>query len=71
MIGLRIGSTMDLQYQWFQNSKPIGSRVAVKLNNGDFYVMSEKAVGTDWKKRLIPTLRHAAGCKKYTTIKEK
>lgn len=33
------------------------------------YMMSEKAVGTDWLKKIIFTLRHAAGCKKYTTIK--
>jgi hypothetical protein len=31
--------------------------------------MSEKAVGFDWKKKKIPTLRHAAGCIKYLTIK--
>ena len=30
--------------------------------------MSEKAVGTDWKKSSIPTMRHAAGCKKYTNL---
>ena len=29
------------------------------LNPGDLYIMSEKAVGTDWKKKIIPTLRHA------------
>ena len=27
--------------------------------------MSEKAVDTDWKKKLIPTLRHAGGCPKF------
>jgi hypothetical protein len=30
--------------------------------------MSEKAVGTDWKKKVIPTLRHATGAAKFTTI---
>ena len=30
--------------------------------------MSEKAVGTDWKRKKFPTLRHAAGCEKYTKI---
>lgn len=70
VIGLRIGSSMDLQYQWFHKGKPVGDKIVVALNDGDLYVMSEKAVGTDWKKRKIPTLRHAAGCKKYTTIKE-
>ena len=32
------------------------------------YVMSEKAVGTDWKSRSKLTLRHAAGCPSFTTI---
>ena len=39
------------------------------LNHGDFYVMSEKTVGFDWKRKSILTLRHAAGAKKYLTIK--
>jgi hypothetical protein len=30
--------------------------------------MSEKAVGFDWLKKNTPTLRHATGCDKYTTI---
>jgi hypothetical protein len=38
------------------------------LNHGDLYVMSEKAVGQDWKRKVIPTLRHAAGAKKYTGL---
>jgi len=33
--------------------------------------MSEKAVGTDWKKKTIPTLRHATGSDKFTTFKMK
>lgn len=32
------------------------------------YIMSEKAVGTDWKHSSIPTMRHAAGCRKYTNL---
>lgn len=32
--------------------------------------MSDKAVGFDWKKKNIPTLRHAAGSKKYLTIEK-
>ena len=39
------------------------------LNHGDLYVMSEKAVGTDWLLKNTLTLRHAAGSRKYTTIK--
>lgn len=34
-------------------------------------MMSEKAVGTDWKKKLTYTLRHATGCSKFTTIEMK
>ena len=33
----------------------------ITLNHGDIYIMSEKSVGNDWKRRKIPTLRHAAG----------
>jgi len=33
----------------------------INFNHGDIYIMSDKAVGNDWKKRKIHTLRHAAG----------
>jgi hypothetical protein len=52
-------------WQWFRDGMPVGECIDVKLNSGDVYIMSEKAVGTDWKKRTIPTVRHAAGAKKY------
>ena len=67
VIGLRLGASNPLHYQWFSRFKPVGNRCVITLNHGDMYVMSEKAVGTDWKKSSIFTLRHAAGCKKYTT----
>eukprot|EP00051_Salpingoeca_urceolata_P015969 m.210079 g.210079 ORF g.210079 m.210079 type:complete len:102 (+) comp18553_c0_seq4:359-664(+) len=44
-----------------QDSKPIGPRVEINLRSGDLYAMSDKAVGHDWLKKSIPTLRHAAG----------
>lgn len=71
VIALRLGASMDMHWQWFQNSRPFGDRFIFQINGGDLYIMSEKAVGNDWKKRSIPTLRHAAGAKKYTTIKKK
>lgn len=40
------------------------------VNDGDIYVMSDKAVGYDWKKKTINTLRHAAGAEKYLLIKK-
>ena len=61
VIALRIGESFPLHFQWYLRSKPIGKRFTIQLNNGDIYIMSEKAVGFDWKKRIIPTLRHAAG----------
>jgi hypothetical protein len=63
-----MGASMPLYYQWYQNSKPVGDRFVIELNDGDMYIMSEKAVGFDWLKKKIPTLRHATGSKKYTGV---
>lgn len=71
VVGLRLGLSMAFHFNWFHNSKPIGKRVETILNSGDMYIMSEKATGFDWKKRSKITLRHAAGCKKFLTIKVK
>eukprot|EP01038_Epipyxis_sp_PR26KG_P014389 gene14389-19312_t len=65
VIGVRLGSTMPLRFQWYQNGERTSDQREFMLNHGDIYIMSEKTVGTDWKKRKIPTLRHAAGCLKY------
>lgn len=67
----RLGDSFPLHYQWFHEGNAIGDRIKLSLNHGDLYIMSEKAVGFDWKKRKIPTLRHAAGADKYLTIKSK
>lgn len=61
VICVRLGSDFPLHYQWYQNSSPIGKKFSVTLKHGDIYAMSSKAVGFDWRKKLIPTLRHAAG----------
>jgi len=72
VIGVRLGNaSMPLHFQWFYRDKPIGDRIIVDLCPGDIYIMCEKAVGTDWKKKTIKTLRHSTGCAKFTTIKEK
>ncbi len=68
VVAVRMGVSMPLYYQWYQNSKPIGEPISVMLNDGDMYIMSEKAVGFDWLKKRTATLRHATGCKKYTGI---
>jgi alkylated DNA repair dioxygenase AlkB len=70
VIAVRLGATIPLQYHWFKESQPIGKSIRLTLNHGDIYVMSEKATGFDWKQKLVPTLRHAAGAKKFLEIKK-
>lgn len=57
-----------MRWQWFKDGMPVGEPIDITLNCGDVYIMSEKAVGADWKLRSIYTLRHAAGAKKYTGL---
>jgi len=67
----RLGEKISLHYNWFLRGESVGKRIKIDLNHGDMYIMSEKATGNDWKKKKTLTLRHAAGAKKYTTIKSK
>ena len=71
VVAVRLGVSIPLHYQWYFKSETIGKTCVLLLNHGDIYMMSEKATGYDWKRRIIPTLRHAAGCEKYTKIKPK
>jgi len=71
VIAVRLGLSMPLHYQWYYRGSPVGKRAEFIINSGDIYAMSEKATGYDWRRSIIPTLRHAAGCKKYLTIKPK
>lgn len=66
VIAFRFGKEMPICYQWYQNTKKVGTKATFTIRGGDAYIMSDKAVGHDWRKKLVPTLRHAAGCKKYT-----
>ena len=75
VVGVRVGpgaNGMPLKFQRYKGGHPIGRTGLLKLNAGDMYIMSEKAVGFDWKKKIL-TLRHAAGkdtCK-YSRVKRK
>lgn len=69
VVAARLGATFPLEYQWFLRFKPVGNRMKFSLNSGDIYLMSEKAVGCDWKKSSKLTLRHAAGADKYLLTK--
>jgi len=68
VIGVRLGEEIPLCFNWFHNSLPVGEKFNITLKPGDLYVMSDKAVGTDWKCRSKYTLRHSAGCKKFTDL---
>lgn len=57
------GETFPLHYRWYLNSEKISDTFTIELGHGDLYIMSEYAVGTNWKLRKTPTLRHAAGTK--------
>lgn len=61
VVGVRLGAEFPLHYRWFYQGQPQGDVMTFNLRGGDIYIMSEKAVGTDWKKKNIWTLRHAAG----------
>jgi hypothetical protein len=71
VIAARIGhASLPMHFQWFYKSEPVGTRIIIPLSPGDIYIMSEKAVGTDWMKKNTMTLRHATGCDKFTVIKD-
>jgi hypothetical protein len=68
VIGVRLGDSIPLCFHWYHRNKPIGDKFTINLNHSDLYIMSEKAVGQDWIKSLQITLRHSAGCAKYTSL---
>lgn len=61
VIGVRLGKSRPLQFQWYQNDSAIGLPMEIypELQQGDLYILSEKASGHDWQDPSIPTLCHA------------
>jgi len=57
-----------MRWQWFKDGMPVGKSIDITLNSGDVYIMSEKAVGADWKLKSKYTLRHSAGAQKYRDL---
>lgn len=55
------GENQPMAWWWFKNSKAQCDPHIVRLNSGDLYVMSEKAVGSDWRRKKVFTLRHSFG----------
>ena len=67
VIGIRLGDTQPLAFQTFHGAEPVGSPRRIDLAHGDLYLLSEHAIGTDWKgaDRRNWHVRHAAGAEKY------
>lgn len=71
VLAMRIGiprKSMPFYYHWFHKSKKIGKLMKFPIDNGDVMIMSEHAVGTDWRSSNKVTLRHSTGADKYTYI---
>jgi hypothetical protein len=62
--------TMPICWQWFHRSRSIGEKFTLNIKHGSIYAMSEYTTGYNWKRSSLYTLRHAAGGKKYTTLKK-
>ena len=72
VFGVNLGNIQRyLVFQWYLKSESVGDRCEIKLKNGDCYIMSEKAVGYDWKSRSKLTLRHGAGLQDSKFIQKK
>ena len=69
-IGVRVGAAMPMCYQWFYKGKAVGKNLKIMIPGGGLYAMSQKSVGSDWRKSSLLTLRHSAGCDSYTKIPE-
>ena len=61
VVAARFGATWPIHFQWYQGGVTISEVYTIELEDGDMYIMSEKATGFDWKSRLSRTMRHAAG----------
>jgi hypothetical protein len=69
VVAIRLGATIPLCYTWYHNNENISDVMRINsIEHGDMYIMSEKATGFDWKSKSKYTLRHAAGCDKYTNV---
>ena len=66
VIAVKLGDVKPLNFHWYYRGKRVGTLCEIELEHADIYVMSEKTVGTDWKTKLIPTLRHSTGAAVFT-----
>ena len=58
IFGTVVGGKSFLRISWHKNAKKVGRECKITLNPGDIYILSEKVVGLDWRKRELYTLRN-------------
>jgi hypothetical protein len=65
---VRVGGCEPMPFfvRWYRENKVVGKELSILLESGDALVFSEKMVGGDWKNSSKLTLRHSAGCTKFT-----
>lgn len=68
IFGVHLGESSQIYFQWYFNDVPKGQRMAIDLEHGDMYFLSEKAVGFDGNKVNAPILRHAYGHEDFAEI---
>ncbi len=62
IVCVKLGDDMPLYFRWYYKSEYVeNTQIEINFKHGDIYLMSEKAVGHDGRKKNIYTLRHAAG----------
>lgn len=71
VIAIRLGAPNPIYYHWYEDGRPIKEKMKFEVDGGDIYIMSEKATGNDFKRKDIPTLRHAVGGYRFSTMKTK
>lgn len=70
VVGVRLGNSFPLYFEWYTRFKPVGEIMKFDLNHGDMYVMTEKATGNDGRKSSILTLKHFAGLESVLKAKK-
>lgn len=65
MFRLGMNPSMPFYYRWRYQCKHIGQLMKFDIDAGDIMIMSEWAVGTEWKKSSLVTLVHATGADKF------
>ena len=66
---VHIGNIIPIEFQWYRFSKStdgyvkVGNAINIELNNGDIYILSEKAIGNDCNRKSVLSIRHSLGIK--------